>query len=281
MTTVTLVISRPPLVKNTARPRLSFGGVLHSEWIKALSLRSIRWSVLTSVVLGIGMSAVMALAFRSLMTGEEGEHAIYLTTIVGFPANFLALVFGVLGVFIFAGEYASGMILSTLTSVPRRGMVVGAKAAILSTIAAASAAITVVAGVVIGIAFIPQAASEIASIEVISGLLGTVLFLVAISLFSFAIAGLVRSTAGAITIVVGVTFVLPTVTQLITGLTDWSWATLVLTYLPTVLGATASQGISAAAVETPNYWQSLLALGVWAVIPMAAMVYLFYRRDAR
>ena len=96
------------------QPRLSLAGAIHSEWIKASSLRSIRWTAAVSIVVGIAMSVVMAFAIRDLVGQDSAAGYIdYLLTVTGFPATFLSLVFGVLGVFVFSNEYSSGMILST------------------------------------------------------------------------------------------------------------------------------------------------------------------------
>ena len=67
MTNATLtrpIATTPPAVHAS---RLSFAGILRSEWIKALSLRSIRWSIGTSIVAGLAMSLAMSFALRALM----------------------------------------------------------------------------------------------------------------------------------------------------------------------------------------------------------------------
>lgn len=271
----------------TPEPRLSFRGVVRSEWIKAMSLRSVRWSIGLSVILGIGLSLIMALAERSMMTGEGTDHSTYLLTITAFPANFLALVFGVLGVFVFSSEYSSGMILSTLTAVPRRGLALAGKAVVLTAISLVVAVVTIAGGVVAGIVIIPAASGSLATAATMSGLAGTVFFLVVVSLFAFAVAGIVRSNAGAITIVLGIVFVAPMILQIIGQITDWSWVSVVTNYLITTLGNTAGMGSKwataggTAAVHAPGYWESLGALALWVALPMIGTIRTFLSRDAR
>lgn len=284
-------LSRPAATTSStvAVSRLGFAGIVRSEWIKALSLRSIRWSIATSVVLGIAMSLAMSFALRGLMD-EVGltSHAEYLAAITSFPANLLSLVFGVLGVFVFSSEYASGMIISTLTAAPRRGLLMTAKATVLTVLAAAVALLVVVAGVLTGVAVLPEAAGSVWMLQTLTSLLGTVVFLVAIALFGFALAGILRSTAGAITTVVAVVFLLPNVLQIVGQIADWQWVSAAWSYLPTSLGAVLGSGIvegglapADAAFHTPGYGESLAVLTLWVAVPMAIAARSFFARDAK
>lgn len=290
MTTVSAPQTAPARPSAGKIRNLTLSGVVHSEWIKALSLRSVRWSVLVSAVLGIGMSVVMAFALRELLPATGAGDAEYLMAVTSFPGSFLALVFAVLGVFLFSSEYSSGMILSTLTAAPRRGLVLMAKALILTAISGLMAIVIVAAGVGISVVLMPSAASTILTAPVLSSLAGTVFYLVMIALFAFAVSGILRSTAGAITTVVAVVFLLPMVFQILAQVTDWTWVLTVQNYLPMALGQTLGYGVDsemaaglaeATVVSMPGYWQALWALVLWAVIPMAVAVKLFFDRDAK
>ncbi len=289
---MTTAIMTPPATRSSnasGAHRLSLGGVIRSEWIKATSLRSIRWSILASLVLSIGLSLIMGLALRSFMApGDDPAEAIM--TVTAAPATFLCLVFAVLGVFMFSTEYSSGMILSTLTASPRRGLVISAKAIVLTLIAGTVALINVIAGAVIAVVLIPEARPELLTKVTLSSLAGSVLFLVAIALLSFAIAGMLRSTAGAITAAVALIFVVPTVMQILDQATDWSWVLTAANYLPTALGQFLGYGIDPEATamlsemsgtHVPGYGESLAVLGLWVLVPMTAAIKLFFTRDAK
>lgn len=287
--TTTLAPQTTPAPATAAGPtppayQLTLAGAIHSEWIKAASLRSIRWSIAVSIVLGISMSLVMGFALRSLIPEASQAGGEFVMMVTSFPANFLVLVFGVLGAFVFSSEYASGMILSTLTAVPRRGLVLAAKAVVLTAISTAVAAIIVAAGVAISVMLIPEAATQILTAQVISSLIGTIVYLIAIALLAFAIAGLLRSTAGAITAVVAVIFLAPAVFLILTQVTDWTWAVTVADFLPTALGSTLGSGIlpeAAAGMTGVGYWPAMAALAAWVVVPVAAAAKLFFSRDAK
>lgn len=277
-------------VSRVSRSRLAFSGVIRSEWIKLLSLRSIKITLLITVLISLGMSALMAWATQEFFI-DQGESALrmYLLTIATFPATFLALIFGVLGVFAVASEYSSGMILSTLAAVPTRAPVLWAKAIVLTAISAITALVLVAAGLGIAAAFAPDAAAELADAQVISGALGTVAYLALIALFAFGVAALLRSTAGGIAVVAGVTFVLPIGFQVLT-MTGWDWVTNVANYLPSSLGSTVGQGIhdgSATAVDGiadtggPGFWLALAALVAWAAVTLIPAAVALQRRDAK
>ena len=267
--------------------RLRFGGVLRSEWIKLGSLRSIRVSILVTVLVGLGLSALSAFALVStegmegggvLGTGDGALQSYLLFTATS-AAPFLALIFGLIGVFVISSEDSSGMILSTLAAVPRRTPVFLAKAVVLAAISAAAALVLVIGGLAIAIAMKPEAAAQLGSAVVVSGGLGTIAYLVLISLFAFGVAGLLRSTAGGIAVVAGVTFVLPIALQIL-GMTGWEWVGAVSGYAPSALGGLLSQG----AVEVasgPGYWGALAAMAVWVVVATIPAAVLLKLRDAK
>lgn len=279
-------------------PRLTLGGVIRSEWIKAMSLRSIRWTLVISIGLGVAMCAVMGFALNDLFGDPTSPMMAteYVLAVTTFPATFLAFVFGVLGAFMFSSEYASGMILSTLTAVPRRGYVLAAKALILTAISAVAAFIVVGAGIVVSVIYMWDVVDVLVTTQVLTGMLGTLFFLVAISLFAFAVAGIVRSTAGAITVVVGILLLVPMILQIMSGVLDWTWLTTVQNYLPMTLGSNLGVGITDGAqlslrvqmeqadtgyADVLSYRESAFNLLLWVIIPMAAAAKLFFARDAK
>ena len=270
-----------------ARSGITLGGVLRSERIKLSSLRSVKITLLVTSLMGIGLSALMALMWSSqvgqgpgaLPAGPEGSET-YLLLVSTFTAPFLALVFGVLGVFAISSEYSSGMILSTLAAVPKRTPVFVAKAIVLAGFAALTALVLVVAGLALGVAFMPASAAELASARVISGAGGAIAYLVLIALLAYGVAALTRSTAGGIAIIVGLTFVLPIGFQLLT-MTGWEWVTVASQYLPSNLGNTLTGGITAPVDGLLGFWAALAAMIAWAAVALIPAGAAFVRRDAK
>lgn len=273
---------------------LSFGGVLRSERIKLTSLRSIRLTLLITVLAGLGLSLLMAfllpfgddaaadLASGGMMPIRPEE---YLLTVAGFAAPFLALILGSLGVLAITSEYSSSMILSTLTAVPRRGMVLAAKALVTSVLAGATALVVLLAGLAGAVAVHPEAAEALATRQVVTGVLGTAMYLVLFTLFAFGVAGILRSTAGGIAVVAGVAFVLPVAFQMLM-MSGWAWVPVVSDYVPASLGSIVLRGIGdgAPAIDAdgmPGYGVALGALALWAAVTVIPAALSFVRRDAK
>lgn len=266
---------------------LTFGGILRSERIKLSSLRSVKITLLITLVMGIGLSALMALMWSNQFdqgpgapTTDPAGYQSYLLLVSTFTAPFLALVFGVLGVFAISSEYSSGMILSTLAAVPRRSPVFIAKAVVLAGFAALTALVLVAAGLLLGVLFMPDSASELGSLPVVSGALGGIAYLVLIALLAYGVAGLTRSTAGGIAIVTGLTFVLPIGFQVLT-LTNWEWVPTVAQYLPSNLGGTLTRGIIEEIPGQIGFWIALIAMAAWAAVAVIPAGAAFQRRDAK
>lgn len=272
--------------RNDLRPRLRFGGVLRSEGIKLSSLRSIRWTLIATVVAGLGLSLLISWGLKA-SAGMEGAPAMpaetYALAAATIAAPFIALVFGVLGVFAISSEYSSGMILSTLTAVPKRTPVFFAKAIVLGLIALATAAILVIGGLLIALLFNAEVGSVIFSKVVLSGGAGAIVYLTLIALLAFGVAALFRSTAGGIAVVAGLTFVLPLGFQ-IASMTGWEWVGTVSQYIPAALGNTMSAGIAEATAPGatgPGYWGAMLIMVAWAAAAVVPAAILFRTRDAK
>lgn len=282
----------PPATRQTfagsgRAPRLSFGGVLKSERIKLSSLRSIRITLLITLLASAGLSLLSAWAMKSSFSYEGVEvfalsaDALqsYLLTVSTFASPFLALIFGVLGVFVMSSEYSSGMILSSLAAVPKRTPMYFGKALVLAAIAAVTALVLVAVGLAIGVLFLPDAASEILSVPVLTGALGAIVYLVCVALLGFGFAAILRSTAGGISVVAGLIFVLPIGFQFL-SMTGWEWVPTVAKYLPMALGSTLSMGDVAASTD-PSYWLAMIAIVLWAAVPAALGLAVLKSRDAK
>src|SRR5258708_3366268 len=112
MTTLTAV-GLPP-----ATGKAGFGGALRSEWTKIRSVRSTMWTLLATAIVTIGISTLFALGTSGHTdTGEvQGFDAVRRSM---FGIVFGQLVIVVIGSMTMSSEYATGMIRTSLTSMPR------------------------------------------------------------------------------------------------------------------------------------------------------------------
>ncbi len=114
--------------------KVTQGRVLRSEFTKFRSLRSTAYTLLTAVVLMVGLGAVFAAVTASQYhTFNAAARASFnpITTSLG-GVMFAVVAFGVLGVLVASGEYSTGMIRASLTAVPRRLPVLWGKLAVFA-----------------------------------------------------------------------------------------------------------------------------------------------------
>ncbi|MGX5694703.1 ABC transporter permease subunit [Agromyces soli] len=268
-------------------PRLGFGGILRSEWIKLRSLRSTVWSYLIVVAISLGMAALMSISVAGGIGGSPDASAapadqqaqLVLQASV-FGVFFGQLVVAVLGALVISGEYTTGMIRSTLTAVPTRLPALAAKAIVLF-------AATFVLGLAANLGGYAVASIVFAGVGITAPLLasgtlltlaGGALYLALVAVFALGIGTMLRSSAGSIAAVLGVLLLLPTVLQLIPA----DWAHDAVPYLLSSAGMTmftTAAGDSASLVG-PDAWQSLLIVLAWVGASLAGAAVLLRRRDA-
>lgn len=290
----TTVANQPdgPMVARTAPPRaeaacgaLTFDGVLRGEWIKLLSLRSIRWSLGVMIALSWGGATLLSWSMSDSMTFSAGELPSILVQSASLGSVFTVLIMGVIGVLAITSEYASGLILSTLTAVPARTPVFAAKALVVAAIALMVGALsTFGSGIIAATFFGGDAFSVLFEPAVMLSLLGTTMYFVLAALMSFGIGALLRSSAGAISVVVVLLFV-STIALQILLMTDWAWVPVVSDWMPASLG----QELSTAALipaDAPadahgvGYWAALGGLAAWAAAALVPAAILLKTRDA-
>src|SRR6266700_3810933 len=114
--------------------KVTQGRVLRSEFTKFRSLRSTAYTLLTAVVLMIGIGALFSAVTASQYNGFSAADKLSFnpTTASLSGVTFAVVAFGVLGVLVTSGEYSTGMIRSSLTAVPRRLLVLWGKLAVFA-----------------------------------------------------------------------------------------------------------------------------------------------------
>jgi hypothetical protein len=121
------------------------------------------------------------------------------------------LAIGVLGVLAVSSEFSSGMIRATFAAVPRRPLVLAAKAAVVAAVTLVAGEILAFAAFVIGQAVLksPAPHATLGQPGVLRAVLMAGAYPALIGLIGVGLGALIRHTAGAISAVVGVLFVLP------------------------------------------------------------------------
>jgi len=257
-------------------------GLLAAEWTKIRSVRSTLWTLLVFVVVAIGFSALVATVISNTWK-NPGTHPNHITLVTDPTAVLFGAVFGlgqlamcVLGVIVISSEYSTGAIRSSLLAVPRRIPMLTAKALIFGLLDFVVSAITVFAVFFITTAILRSHISiTLSTTGVARACIGGILYLTVLGLFSLAIGGLIRHTAGAIATVIALVLVVPPLISLIPG----TIANHIHGYLPTIAGTLVAQ-TSQQSGDVLSPWQGFGVFCIWTAVLLAACGYLLMHRDA-
>jgi hypothetical protein len=282
--------------------RAGFAGTLRSEFTKIRSVRSTYWTLLALVLACIGIGALFSLGQDShvhhVLTGglqvagpggagpavaTARAKAAYLANarshsvmISLFGLLIGQLIIVVLGALTITSEYSTGMIRTSLTTMPRRGTVFAAKAVVFGTVALATGVIASFASFFIGQAILSaqHVNVTIGQPGVLRAVVGGGLFLTVCGLLSFGLGAVLRHTAGAITASIGLLFVL----FILSGFLPGNWAVYVDKWIPFNAGAGIWEQGSGTNMFSP--WTGFAVFCGYAAIAVIGGVLLFRRRDA-
>ena len=264
--------------------KVTFGGALRSEFTKIRSVRSTYWALLVMIVLTAGLGAVASYTTTRSHQGPFFDPASW--SLGGLVLS--QLVIGALGALVITSEYSTGMIRTSLTALPQRGLLVAAKVAVFAAVAFVTGLISSFASFVIGQAIMSShhTNTTLSHPGVLRAVIGGALFVTVCGLLALGFGLLIRHTAGALTAVAGLLFVLP----LLGNLLPHSWQDHVNKWLPTVAGAQIWTAVhpphsnSASPLGTGGLmfapWTGFAVFCGYAAIALAAGLILFRERDA-
>ena len=259
--------------------KVTQGRVLQSEWTKFRSLRSTIYTLMTAVVLMIGIgalfSAVNANQYHTMSAADKAAFNPISTSLTGIA--FAVVAFGVLGVLMMSGEYSTGMIRASLTVVPRRLPVLWAK---LAVFAGAIFSISLVASFIsffIGQALLSSHHLNVAITApgALRSVIGAALYVTVAGMIGVALGTLFRNTAAGIATFAAVFFVIPP----LTGLLPASVSSHLAPYLP----SNAGEAVWGGAVNVHNAlspWTGFALLCGYAVVLIGAGAWRLRRADA-
>jgi ABC-2 type transport system permease protein len=193
------------------RSGYGFRTVAQMKWQKLRTIRSTWYIVAVFAASMIGL-AVLVLNHENYAQMSAADRASFDPTHDCFIGLVLGqLLLGVLGVLAVTTEFSSGMIRATFAAVPRRPLVLAAKAAVLGAVTLAAGEISAFAAFLAGEAVLkaPAPHATLGQPGVLRAVLMAGAYPALIALISLGIGAIVRHTAGAICALVGVLFVLP------------------------------------------------------------------------
>jgi hypothetical protein len=173
--------------------------VLRSEWVKLRSLRSTAWTLLSAVVLMIGIGWLAGWGandtWSDLSPQEQATFSPVDVTLAGFYLAQLAV--SVLGVLLVTGEYATGMVRATFAAVPRRLPVLWAKAVLFAGVTFALMLLAAIAAFFGGQELLGEHGVPLSQAGAIRGIVGVAGYLTVVAVLAVALGFIIRSTAGA------------------------------------------------------------------------------------
>lgn len=266
-----------PRILPASAGRANFAGALRSEFTKIRSVRSTYWTLLALVVVTVGFGALAS--WGTAAHGHPGP---------GFDATqrslgglyISQLIMGVLGVLVISAEYSTGMIRTTLSTMPHRGTVIAAKAVVFTVVAFVTGLITCFASFFLGQALMSShhLGTTLSHPGVLRAVIGGALFLTASGLLGFGIGLLLRHSAGAISAVVALLFVV----SILVNFLPQTWQVHVDKWIPAIAGTQIWQAVAQPPGGTPMFgpWTGFAVFCGYAAIALIAGVVLFRKRDA-
>ena len=303
-----------PDVRLSALPpavgRAGLRGAIASEFTKIRSVRSTYWTLGALFIVSVGLDVAITAGTASNMVNNPGNKAGFDATQASLGAFFEIgqLIIAVLGAMVITSEYSTGMIRTSLTAQPRRGVVYAAKAIVFTTVTLVISLVTAFIAFFVGQAIysshgvsaslfhtvtIPANANVtcngpgpctatfsgtdvINPSTVLTAIIGTALFVTIVALIAFGVGSILRHTAGAIATVIALLFIIPILEQTLPN--DWRWD--IMRFLPDAATRVISVTVGGG---NPHLWSSWPQLGVtalWAAVLVGIGAYLFRKRDA-
>ena len=251
--------------------------VVRSEWTKLWSLRSTRWSLLAAVVamggLGILISALRMNRWSEISPADRASFNPVEVSLGG--VNLAQLAVGVLGVLVISGEYSTGSIRSSFAAVPRRLPVLWAKAGVFAVVIFALMLPAALLSFFVSQAILSSHHVQTSLIHphVARAVIGAALFLAVVGLLGLAFGALLRNTAGGISTLFGVMFVLPPLNALLPS----NWSNTIDPYLPLSAGTAVMSIHSDSSSLSP--WAGFAVFCGYTAVVGAVAAYLLVRRD--
>jgi ABC-2 type transport system permease protein len=255
---------------------------LSAEWAKIRTLPGTGWLLLgtVSVTVTVSVGASAALSCTSSAACHPDITQLSLTgTDVG------QAVVSVVAVLAVTGEYATGMIRATLAAMPRRTVMLTAKALVVTAVALAAGAVAALGSLLAGRLILPGQGYtpahgypdlSLADPAVLRAAAGTVLYLALIALLSLGIAAAVRDAATAIGTVLGLLYLFPVLGLAVTS-PGWHRHLQQIAPMTAGLEIQASTGLSTLPISP---WAGLGVLAAWAAAALLAGGLLLRFRDA-
>jgi ABC-2 type transport system permease protein len=253
---------------------------IHAEWTKLRTLASTYWLLLAVAVCTVGVGTVVVAASSYQAGSYQDTPKLSLTGV-----DLGQAVVAVLGVLVISNEYTTGTLCVTLTAMPRRLVVLAAKAVTLTGLVAAAGVIAVGGSLLAGRIILAGKGFTVAHGYALLSLghgptlraaVGSVLYLVLIALLSLGVATALRESATSIGVVVGLLYLFPFLAQVVS---DPGWHRHLEQIGPMTAGLAiqVTTGVRSLPISP---WAGLGVLAAWSAGALFIGGLLLHLRDA-
>jgi ABC-2 type transport system permease protein len=259
----------------TQRPGLA--GTLRSELTKIISVRSTYWTLLAFVAASIGWAVLDTAGTVSHGIGGPAFNATEASLTGQVALGELIIV--VLGALVITSEYSTGMIRTSLTVMPRRGVLYAAKAIVFAAVTLSISLVTSFVDFFVGQAILSSKHynTTLGAPGVLRSIFLSAAIVMVFGLLAFGAGAIIRHTAGAITGIFGVVFLIPLLAQALPN----AWFADLQRWLP---GGGALEPIARSAPPLDHNlfsaWGEFAVFSGYAAVLLAIGAWLFIRRDA-
>ncbi len=263
-----------------ASGRAGLAGTLRSEWTKIRSVRSTYWTLIALVLISIGLGAAISAGAANELNLHPFRKAGFDPTQTSLFAFFELgqLVIAVLGALVVTSEYSTGMIRTSLSVQPRRGVVFAAKGLVFGALALVVSFVVSFVAFFLGQSLFASTGigATLTQPHVLQAVVGSALLVALVAMFSFGLGAIFRHTAATITTAIGVMFVLPIIVHIMPD----SWQQDVIRWLPSSAGEVLTATVGPLPQNHFSPWVQFAVTAAYAVAAIAAGAALFRKRDA-
>jgi ABC-type transport system involved in multi-copper enzyme maturation permease subunit len=264
----------PPIERRRLGHAVTQWSVTKAEWIK---LRSVRVNVfgIAAAAVGLVLLGVLFSAVGNTDQGPRGTVADSVSLVFG-GITLSQLIIGVLAALFVGSEYASGLIRTTFGAVGRRTRVLRAKAIVFGVVTWLAMTIGAFGAFFAGSAVYggDLASYSIADPGVLRAVLSAGFYGGCVALIGIAVGFLLRSTAAAIGVLLGLLMLAPVLVGLLPGTVGDTLTKI----LPSKAGDAMMSVASPDSLLSP--WLGFAVLVAWAVGLLAIAALALRRRDA-
>lgn len=263
--------------QGAGRTRAPLRRVLAAEWTKLMSVRSTAVALLGTVGVAAGLAVLLAVSRANnydSMTARERSY--FDPTFSSLSGIWLAqLVIGTLGVLMATSEWSTGTVRATFAATTGRLRIAVAKILVLAAVALTVGLVLASVSFASGQAILSTVGAEahLGDPGVVRAVFGGALYIAVVALLGLGLGMAIRASAGAISVLVGLVFVLP----LLSSAFPQPLQDQITPYLPAIAGSAVFSTKPDPVSLGP--WTGFGVLCLYAAAALVAGTTLLVRRD--